>query len=312
MTEFVSRPAEGRRYTHRRQVRLSDAGLDGVLRLDGLARYLQDAASDDWADSGLDQSETWVVRRTALRLAGGGRWPELGEQVALTTWCAGTGAAWAERRTDIEVDSAVVIEAVGAVGVLGRRRAPLASQTGLLRRLWRGRYGSARVGTGATGARAIELDGAAVGDPPRGPGRHRPRQQRRCVGGCGRGRLRQGGLGRTYAPRACGDRSGSRPGDRAGSHMAHLRHGGQGFGRVRNRVKVASLPAPGLALRYADSPTLVPGPVPGRSLSGRCHIPSSAEHPIRVRLGGGARLPASLARHQGVVHQIVGASKTPL
>ncbi len=112
MTEFVSRPAEGRRYTHRRQVRLSDAGLDGVLRLDGLARYLQDAASDDWADSGLDQSETWVVRRTALRLAGGGRWPELGEQVALTTWCAGTGAAWAERRTDIEVDSAVVIEAV--------------------------------------------------------------------------------------------------------------------------------------------------------------------------------------------------------
>ncbi len=312
MTEFVSRPAEGRRYTHRRQVRLSDAGLDGVLRLDGLARYLQDAASDDWADSGLDQSETWVVRRTALRLAGGGRWPELGEQVALTTWCAGTGAAWAERRTDIEVDSAVVIEAVALWVSLDAVGRPLR-----LRQAFFDVYGEAATGRRVSGRVPPAPEPSSSTARPwairrRGPGRHRPRQQRRCVGGCGRGRLRQGGLGRTYAPRACGDRSGSRPGDRAGSHMAHLRHGGQGFGRVRNRVKVASLPAPGLALRYADSPTLVPGPVPGRSLSGRCHIPSSAEHPIRVRLGGGARLPASLARHQGVVHQIVGASKTPL
>jgi acyl-ACP thioesterase len=82
------------------------------LRLDGVARYLQDVASDDWADSGLDQDETWVVRRTVLRVAEGGRWPELGEHVALTTWCAGTGPAWAERRTDVEVDGAFMVEAV--------------------------------------------------------------------------------------------------------------------------------------------------------------------------------------------------------
>jgi acyl-ACP thioesterase len=112
MTEFLPRPAQGRRYAHERRVRLSEAGPDGVLRLDAAARYLQDAATDDWTDSGLDPAATWVVRRTALRLADGGRWPALGEQVVLTTWCAGTGPAWAERRTDLEVGGTSMVEAV--------------------------------------------------------------------------------------------------------------------------------------------------------------------------------------------------------
>jgi len=112
MTDILPRPAQGRRYTHRRRVRLSDAGPDGVLRLDGVARYLQDVATDDWADSGLDPSETWVVRRTLVRVADGGRWPALGEEVAVTTWCGGIGPAWAERRTDLEVDAAVMVETV--------------------------------------------------------------------------------------------------------------------------------------------------------------------------------------------------------
>jgi acyl-ACP thioesterase len=110
--EFVHRPAAGRLYSNTRRVRLSDAGPDGVLRLDGAARYLQDVASDDWAESGLDPRDTWVVRRTALRVAGGGRWPALGETVCLTTWCGGAGAAWAERRTDLEVDGRPMVEAV--------------------------------------------------------------------------------------------------------------------------------------------------------------------------------------------------------
>jgi len=110
--EFVPRPAQGCRYAHNRRVRLSDAGPDGVLRLDGVARYLQDVATDDWADSGLNPEETWVVRRTALRVAAGGRWPALAELVTLTTWCGGTGPAWAERRTDLEVDGTLMVEAV--------------------------------------------------------------------------------------------------------------------------------------------------------------------------------------------------------
>jgi acyl-ACP thioesterase len=110
--EFVRRPPKGRLYSNTRRVRLSDAGPDGVLRLDGAARYLQDVASDDWAESGLDPRDTWVVRRTALRVADAGRWPALGEVVCLTTWCGGAGAAWAERRTDFEVEGRLRVEAV--------------------------------------------------------------------------------------------------------------------------------------------------------------------------------------------------------
>ena len=132
MTEIVPRPARGRRYCEERRVRLSDAGPDGMLRLDGLARYLQDAATDDWADSGLDPQGTWVVRRTAVRLAEGGRWPELAEQAVLTTWCGGTGPAWAERRTDLEVDGVLLVETAALWVPLDRSGRPLRIEQGFL------------------------------------------------------------------------------------------------------------------------------------------------------------------------------------
>ena len=87
-----------RRFTATRTVRLGDAGLDGALRLDALARFLQDVAADDAADVGL-RSATWVVRRTALDLA---RRPVVGERIKLTTYCGGLGSRWAERRTVVE------------------------------------------------------------------------------------------------------------------------------------------------------------------------------------------------------------------
>ena len=124
MTEYLDRLAHGRLFTQHRRVRLSDAGPDGVLRLDGVARYLQDVASDDWVDSGLDRDGTWVVRRTTVRVAAGGRWPALGEQVVLTTWCSGTGPAWAERRTDLEIDGTVLVETVALWVSLDRSGRP--------------------------------------------------------------------------------------------------------------------------------------------------------------------------------------------
>jgi acyl-ACP thioesterase len=107
--EFVPLPDQGRRFSNNRRVRLSDCGPDGLLRLDGLARYCQDVATDDWDHVG-GQELTWVVRRTAVRLVAGGRWPHFGERVVMTTWCGGTGAAWAERRTNLAVDDQVVVE----------------------------------------------------------------------------------------------------------------------------------------------------------------------------------------------------------
>ena len=86
-----------REFTGTRTVRLGDAGLDGTLRLDALARFLQDIAADDAADVGL-RDASWVVRRTVLTLQGR---PRYGERISLTTFCGGLGSRWAERRTDV-------------------------------------------------------------------------------------------------------------------------------------------------------------------------------------------------------------------
>ena len=102
----------GRRFDASRVVRLGDADPSGTLRLDGAARYLQDVATDDWDDTGIESGDVWVVRRTSMRLAEGGRWPRYHEHVTLRTWCSGAGGAWAERRTDLVVDDRVLVEGV--------------------------------------------------------------------------------------------------------------------------------------------------------------------------------------------------------
>jgi len=123
--EFVEPGDRGRRFTAHRKVRLSDAGPDAVLRPDGLARYLQDVAGDDWDDTGVVSDETWVVRRTAVRVAAGGGWPAIGDWVSLTTWCGGSGAAWAERRTNVTVGSRLMLEAVAIWVPIDRTGHPL-------------------------------------------------------------------------------------------------------------------------------------------------------------------------------------------
>ena len=50
------------------------------------------------------------MRRTALRWVDGARWPRYLDRVTLTTWCGGTGAAWAERRTDVALDGQPCLE----------------------------------------------------------------------------------------------------------------------------------------------------------------------------------------------------------
>jgi acyl-ACP thioesterase len=103
------RPSSGRLYRAKRRVRLSDTDAGGRLRLDAIARYLQDVASDDVADAGWSSDEhVWVVRRTELELVS----PFAGdEEVELATWCSGVGASAAARRTTIEGDRGGRVEA---------------------------------------------------------------------------------------------------------------------------------------------------------------------------------------------------------
>ena len=103
MPEFVPLTDEGRRYSEDYLIRLGDADENGLLRLDGVARLLQDVATDDWTDTGIATEDTWVVRRTQIRLVEGATWPRYLDRVTLTTWCGGWGAAWAERRTNVDI-----------------------------------------------------------------------------------------------------------------------------------------------------------------------------------------------------------------
>ena len=106
--ELVDRPARGRVFEGRRRVRLAEVGPADRLRLDAVARYLQDIARDDSADSGLENPMGWVVRRTVMRVD---QAPVFQEEVELATWCSGVGPRWAERRTSLRGEQDGRVEA---------------------------------------------------------------------------------------------------------------------------------------------------------------------------------------------------------
>lgn len=102
---MIAVPPSGRVYRATRSVRLGDVRPSGRLRLDALARYLQDVANDDARDAGLENAMAWVVRRVEMDL--GERLPSFRDDVELRTFCGGTGSRWAERRTDVCVGDEV-------------------------------------------------------------------------------------------------------------------------------------------------------------------------------------------------------------
>lgn len=91
------------------KVRLGDVDPKGLMRFDSIARSLQDVATDDASDAGLDRRFGWLVRRTLVDVV---EPPRLGESIDVTTWCTGIGRAWAERRTRIEGDRGALVDTV--------------------------------------------------------------------------------------------------------------------------------------------------------------------------------------------------------
>lgn len=107
--ELLPQPMAGRVFSDQRKVRLGDVDRKGRLRLDATARYLQDVATDDASDAELDRRFGWLVRRTLIEVTEPAM---LGEVVEVTTWCAGIGRSWAERRTSIVGERGARINAV--------------------------------------------------------------------------------------------------------------------------------------------------------------------------------------------------------
>ena len=142
----------------------------GRLRLDALARYLQIAAEDDLAGSGLAGSGltepvVWLVRRCEVRIR---ELPAMGERLTVRTFCSGTGPRWAERTTTVsssDGDQLVQASAVwAAVARADGRPVPLSAE--FLRiygesaggRTVSARLSHERPGAAATGAAASRPD----------------------------------------------------------------------------------------------------------------------------------------------------------
>jgi acyl-ACP thioesterase len=106
--EMIAVPNVGRVFSAERRVRLGDITTTGRLRLDALARYLQDVSNDDTRASGLTDPWDWLVRRTELVVHA---WPQLDDLVTLQTFCGGIGPRWAERRVRVAAESGAVIDA---------------------------------------------------------------------------------------------------------------------------------------------------------------------------------------------------------
>lgn len=122
--EFVPEPSTDavRVYRSAHRVRLADVTPRNRLRLDAIARMLQDVSSDDTADADTIGGEVvrhgdrqprvvWILRRLALRI---GRLPGYRTDVEISTWCSGLGRCWAERRTRFRTwDGSTFLDATG-------------------------------------------------------------------------------------------------------------------------------------------------------------------------------------------------------
>src|SRR6188508_2740611 len=99
----IPAPLQGRSVTRRRQVRLSDMDAHGRVRLDAVARYLQDIAIDDVQETGWGMPEhLWFVRRIRMDVVR----PFLDDRaVELTTWCSSVAAIAAGRRWSVTGDN---------------------------------------------------------------------------------------------------------------------------------------------------------------------------------------------------------------
>lgn len=109
LTPLSPAPSDGRVFTDVARAGLGDVAPSGRVRLDAIARWLQDAAFADLVDSGLPDDGVWVVRRLRIRVE---RFPRFREAAEVDTWCSGTGSLWAERRSTVRGADGGLIEAV--------------------------------------------------------------------------------------------------------------------------------------------------------------------------------------------------------
>jgi acyl-ACP thioesterase len=108
MEGMVPIPSQGRTFVESRRVRLTDMDPQGRLRLDAIARFLQEIAIDDVDETGWGTPDhLWFVRRMRIDVVE----PFLADRgVELVTWCSGLSTVAAGRRWSLTGDRGGRIE----------------------------------------------------------------------------------------------------------------------------------------------------------------------------------------------------------
>lgn len=109
--ELVDEPGRGRVFEHRAMPGIADAIGDFRVRVDALARWLQDVAYLDVRDAGFRERGVWIVRRCRIRVEA---FPRFAEPVVLRTFCSGVARFAVERRTSIRGERGALVEAVAS------------------------------------------------------------------------------------------------------------------------------------------------------------------------------------------------------
>jgi acyl-ACP thioesterase len=99
--EMVPCPGTGRAFRGSARAELGDVTPSGRVRLDALARWIQNVSYADLEDAGVADLALWVIRRMRISVR---RFPRFGERLELHTFVSGLGLMWAERRTTIMPD----------------------------------------------------------------------------------------------------------------------------------------------------------------------------------------------------------------
>ncbi|MEU7144789.1 acyl-ACP thioesterase domain-containing protein [Nocardia sp. NPDC046473] len=102
------RPTAGTPFETGWPVRLADTDGDQRLRLDAIARYLQDIGFEhlDAVEDG-DTHRGWVVRRTVMDVL---KPIQFGERVILRRWCSGLSTRWCNMRVQISGSAGGLVE----------------------------------------------------------------------------------------------------------------------------------------------------------------------------------------------------------
>ncbi|WP_306228561.1 acyl-ACP thioesterase domain-containing protein [Dietzia sp. Die43] len=95
-------------FSTRRRVRTGDVDPQRRLRLDSVARYLQDIAADNLDATGHARTDPfWIVRRTVIDVIEPISWPAT---VGLQRWCSGLSSRWANMRVRLTVEDSEASE----------------------------------------------------------------------------------------------------------------------------------------------------------------------------------------------------------